>query len=92
MREEHIAGVSGLLKSIGHPLRLKILCLLLEGERTVGDIQAAVSTSPANVSQHLAVMRHQGIVAFRKQANFIYNHIADQRVVELMETIQKLYC
>lgn len=92
MREEHIVGVSGLLKSIGHPLRLKILCLLLDGERTVGDLQAAVATTPANVSQHLAILRRQGIITFRREANFIYNHIADRRVIDLVETLQKLYC
>ena len=92
MLEEKVDRVSALLKSISHPLRLKILCMLQEGEKAVGDIQAAVQTTNANVSQHLTIMRNQGIIASRKEANFIYNRIADERVLDLMHTLQKLFC
>ena len=92
MLEEKVEDISALLKSISHPLRLKILCLLQDGEKTVGDIQSAVLTSNANVSQHLTILRNQGIVTSRKEANFIYNRIADQRVVDLVNTLQKIFC
>jgi len=92
MLEEKVEVVSSLLKSISHPLRLKILCILQDGEQTVGDIQTAVQTTNANVSQHLTIMRNQGIVTSRKEANFIYNRIGDDRVVALMDTLQDLYC
>lgn len=90
--EEKAEAVSALLKSIAHPSRLKILCLLQDKEMSVGDIQAELKTSNANVSQHLAILRRQGIIKSRKEANFIHNRIDDYRVVELIMTLQDLFC
>jgi len=92
MLEEKVEEVSALIKSIAHPLRLKILCLLQDRELTVGEIREVVQTTNANVSQHLTIMRNQGIIVARKNANFIYNRIADERVVELINTMQNLFC
>jgi len=92
MLAENVAAMSGLLKSISHPLRLKILCLLQSGELTVGNIRTAVQTTDANISQHLTIMRNQGIIKTRKDANFIYNRIADKRVVTLINTLENLFC
>lgn len=92
MLEKDVETVAALLKAISHPLRLKILCLLQDNEMTVGDIRQAVKTTNANVSQHLAILRNQGVIASSKDANFIYNRISDPRVVKLMETMQTLYC
>ena len=86
MLEQNIDEVSKLLKSISHPLRLRILCLLQDGEKTVGDIQTEVLTTHANVSQHLSILRNQGAIVSRKKANYIYNRIADKRVAELVNT------
>lgn len=92
MRNAQIDDVSSLLKSMAHPIRLKILCLLRENELPVGDLQAKVQTTNGNISQHLAILRNQGIIACRKDANFIYNRIADPRVLLLMESLQTLFC
>jgi ArsR family transcriptional regulator len=92
MKKAQTAALASLLKSIAHPFRLEILCLLQNGEMTVGEISKAVQTSDANVSQHLAILRNQGIVATRREANFIYNRIADDRVTGLIETMQGLFC
>lgn len=92
MLEDKVEVVAALLKSISHPIRLKILCILREGEKAAGDIQTAVQTTNANVSQHLTIMRNQGIITSRKEANFIYNRIADERVLDLMNTLQNLFC
>lgn len=81
-----------MLKTMSHPIRLKILCLLQGKEMTVGDIREEVKTTNANVSQHLSILRNQGIIDYRKDANFIYNRIHDERVLELMQTMRKLYC
>ncbi len=90
--DDDIKYVSTLLKSLAHPIRLKILCLLLKGELSVGEIRQQVHTSNANVSQHLNILRKQGIIDFRKNTNFIYNRISDNRVIELIEKIQQLFC
>ena len=92
MLEEKVEEVSALLKSIAHPLRLKILCLLQDQELTVGEIREKVRTTNANVSQHLTIMRNQGIIVSRKEANLIYNRIADERVIELVDILEDLFC
>lgn len=92
MENEQIDAMSKLLKSMSHPIRLKILCLLQNQELSVGDIREEVKTTNANVSQHLNILRSQGIIDYRKDANFIYNRIHDPRIVELMSKMQTLFC
>ena len=92
LKQDQIQSIAGMLKTMSHPIRLKILCLLKDKEMTVGDIREEVKTTNANVSQHLSILRNQGIIEYRKDANFIYNRIHDTRVVELMQTMRALYC
>ena len=92
MEEAHIKDVAALLKTMSHPIRLKILCLLQEKEMAVGDIREEVKTTNANVSQHLSILRNQGIVSSRKDANFIYNKIEDKRVLDLIARMRELFC
>ena len=92
MQYAEVENLSSLLKSISHPIRLKILCLLQEKELTVGEIRDEVETTNANISQHLSILRNQGIIDFRKDSNFIYNRIADDRITELMKTMRTLFC
>jgi ArsR family transcriptional regulator len=90
--ENQVDDLALLLKSISHPIRLKILCLLQDKELTVSEIRKEVATSGANISQHLNIMRNRGIIGSRKEANFIYNSIADERIIELMKTMKQLFC
>ena len=92
MQNSQVDDIARLLKSIAHPIRLKILCLLQEEELTVGDILAAIHTTNGNISQHLAILRNQGIIASRKDASYIYNRIADSRVLDLIKNMQDLFC
>ena len=92
MVDNEVKELALLLKSISHPIRLKILCLLQDGELSVSEIREEVATSGANISQHLNIMRNQGIISSRKEANFIYNKIADKRIMELMKTMKQLFC
>ena len=92
MQDEHVKDIAALLKTMSHPIRLKILCLLQEKEMAVGDIREEVKTTNANVSQHLSILRNQGIVSSRKDANFIYNRIEDERVLELIAKMRDLFC
>lgn len=92
MQDTQINDIAGLLKTMSHPIRLKILCLLENEELTVGDLRNEVKTTNANVSQHLSILRNQGVISYRKEANFIYNKIADKRVLELTRTMRKLFC
>ncbi len=92
MKDEQVEAIAAMLKTMSHPLRLKILCLLQNREMTVGEIREEVKTTNANVSQHLSILRNQGIISFRKDANFIYNRIDDPRVLELMGQMRRLFC
>lgn len=92
MEESQIEDIAKLLKTMSHPIRLKVLCLLQDREMTVGDLHKEVQTTNANVSQHLSILRNQGIITYRKDANFIYNRIAEGRVTELIRTMRELFC
>lgn len=92
MQDNQIDAMAKLLKSMSHPIRLKILCLLQDKELSVGEIRSQVKTTNANISQHLNILRGQGIIDFRKDANFIYNKISDKRILELIRTMHSLFC
>jgi DNA-binding transcriptional ArsR family regulator len=92
MQNDQIDAMAKLLKSMSHPIRLKILCLLQDKELSVGEIRSQVKTTNANISQHLNILRGQGIIDFRKDANFIYNKISDKRILELIRTMHSLFC
>ncbi|MFW8601967.1 ArsR/SmtB family transcription factor [Desulfobacterota bacterium M19] len=92
MKDEDVEHVAALLKTMSHPIRMRILCLLQDKEMTVGDLRAEVMTSNANVSQHLTILRNKQIIASRKEANYIYNRIADKRILELISTMKNLFC
>jgi len=92
MRDEELQAVAKYLKSMSHPIRLKIIRLLLDGERTVGDLLERIGTTGANLSQHLQILRDLGIVVSERKANVIYNHIADKRFIDLIRHILRLFC
>ena len=92
MQKTEINDTAALLKAMAHPIRLEILCRLQGGELSVGELQTTVQTTNGNISQHLAILRNQGIIACRREANFIYNRISDPRVVALMACLQALFC
>ena len=81
-----------ILKSVAHPIRLKILCFLLEGEKNVGEIEQKFGSTISNISQHLTVLRKADIITRRKDANFMYYSLKDNNIVTFMETIKTLFC
>ncbi|WP_217125489.1 ArsR/SmtB family transcription factor [Hydrogenophilus thiooxidans] len=91
-KDEQIERAAQALKSIAHPLRLKILCVIGEDEACVQEIVDAVGTSQSNVSQHLAIMRDKGILATRKEANRVYYRVADPRTLQLVVMMRELFC
>ncbi len=83
---------SGLLKALANENRLMILCLLVEGEMTVSEINAQVDLSQSALSQHLAVLRKDGLVATRRESQIIYYRIASQDAGKILETLHGIYC
>ncbi|MGA0343586.1 MAG: ArsR/SmtB family transcription factor [Arenicellales bacterium] len=81
------------LKAMGHPLRLKILCILAGGnEISVQDLVDLVGTSQSNISQHLSILRDKGILGSRKDANKVFYRIGDEKILALMETMREAFC
>jgi len=91
--EKKAAAVVHMLKPHGNPRRLMVLCKLVEhGERTVGDLVGDVGLSQSALSQHLAKMRDEGLVAFRRESQTLWYRIADPRIEALLATLYRLYC
>jgi DNA-binding transcriptional ArsR family regulator len=85
--------VAGLLGALANDRRLLILCKLVEtGEATVGALADDIGLSQSALSQHLARMREEGIVTFRREAQTLWYRIADPRVETLLATLHRLYC
>jgi DNA-binding transcriptional ArsR family regulator len=83
---------SELLKSLANRHRLLILCQLVDGERSVGDLAAFLKTRDSTVSQHLALLRKDGLVQARREAQTIYYSIASCPAQQVLETLFAIYC
>jgi DNA-binding transcriptional ArsR family regulator len=81
-----------LLKAMSNPARLVILCRLAEGERSVGEIEDEVGLSQSGISQHLAILRREHVVATRRDKQTVYYSLASADVVALMATLHKVFC
>jgi len=85
--------VARLLGALANDRRLLVLCKLVEaGEATVGTLAEEVGLSQSALSQHLARMRDEGIVAFRRDGQSLWYRIADSKVEALFATLHRLYC
>ncbi|MCB1472563.1 MAG: helix-turn-helix transcriptional regulator [Rhodobiaceae bacterium] len=83
---------SGLLKSLANRHRLLIVCQLLDAERSVGELAEMLGIRDSTVSQHLAVLRRDGLVAARRDGQTIWNSIASAPAREILETLYRFYC
>ena len=91
--EAKASGVADTLKALGNARRLMLLCKLVEhGEVTVGDLAHDVGLSQSACSQHLARMRDEGLVSYRRESQTLWYSIADTRVETLLATLYQLYC
>lgn len=92
MKEENILKASKALKAMGHPLRLKILCVIGDGELPVMDIVAQVGTTQSNVSQHIDILREKGIVESRREGSKILCRLTDKQLISLLGAMQDTFC
>lgn len=91
--ESDIALASRALKAMGHPLRLKILCILANSEEaSVQDLVDFVGTSQSNISQHLSILREKGVLDSRKDANKVYYRIVNDKIINLMGSMKEAFC
>lgn len=83
---------SDFLKSLANPNRLRILCLIMEGERPVGELAEAIGINQSATSQHLALMRREGLVKSRREGQTIYYQLADKNVGRTLKLLSDLFC
>ena len=83
---------SELLKSLANRHRLLILCQLIENERSVGELASFLGIRASAVSQHLALLRKDGLVMARRQGHTIYSSISSGPARELLRTLYRVYC
>lgn len=89
---EHAEAASALMKALSSPHRLMVLCTLVNGERSVGELGQIVPLSQSALSQHLARLRNDGLVATRRESQTIYYRIDNPAVEKVMGTLYDIYC
>lgn len=90
--EENAETASQLLKAIASPVRLMLLCALVDGEKSVSELTEALDLRQAMVSQHLARLRQEGLVATRREAQSVYYSIADRTAEKIIQILYNSYC
>lgn len=91
--EASAAEVAQVLRALSNERRLMILCKLVEWrEANVTTLGEAVGLSQSALSQHLAIMREQGLISFRREGQTLWYRIADPRIERLLSTLHDLYC
>lgn len=84
-------AASDLLKAMSNQTRLMILCQLLHGERTAGELDSLTSLSQSALSQHLAVLREHGLVHTRRESQNIYYAIEGDRARAIIEVLYRIF-
>lgn len=80
------------LKALSNENRLMILCHLLDQELSVTALNEKLPLSQSALSQHLAILRKDGLVSTRRESQTIYYRIGDAKVKELIQTLHRLFC
>jgi DNA-binding transcriptional ArsR family regulator len=85
--DDLVTLIADRFRVLGEPTRIKLLDRLREGEASVLELTDLIGTTQQNVSKHLGLLQHAGIVARRKQGNFAYYRIVDESVYALCEAV-----
>lgn len=88
----HADDAAQLLRALANPHRLLVLCALSEAELPVGELNARVPLSQSALSQHLALLRADGLVATRREAQTIYYRLAPGSALAVIETLHEIFC
>ena len=81
-----------LLKGLANESRLMIVCVLSEGELSVGQLNQRIKLSQSALSQHLAVLREQGMVQTRRESQTIYYRLSDTAAIDIIKLLHDVYC
>ncbi|WP_419483012.1 ArsR/SmtB family transcription factor [Dokdonella sp.] len=88
----HADEAAALLKALANGQRLRILCILVEGERSVGELNEHLELSQSALSQHLARLREEGLVTTRREAQTIFYSLAEGPAGHLIAALHEIYC
>ncbi len=89
--EDSAHAAARMLKLLASEQRLLILCKLIEGESSVGDLSTHIGLAQSATSQHLAKMRAEGLVATRREAQTIYYRLDDPAAIRMLDTLCEIY-
>ena len=84
--------VSQVLKSLSHPIRLKVLCALIDREKTVGELVEFGGISQSAMSQFLIRLKNEGVLSSRKEGTSVYYTLSDERLKKLIHSIKEIFC
>ncbi|MCF6783583.1 ArsR/SmtB family transcription factor [Stutzerimonas stutzeri] len=91
--QDSAARAAVMLRAVGNEHRLLVLCLLIEhGELSVGELHRYLPLSQSALSQHLAKMRDEGLITFRREAQTLYYRIGNPDVNRLIGTLKDIFC
>ncbi|MCC5855342.1 MAG: helix-turn-helix transcriptional regulator [Idiomarina sp.] len=90
--QANASKAEALLKMLANSRRLMVLCHLVTGEKSVGELEEKLEISQSALSQHLAKLRAEGIVDFRKEGTTALYRITDDDALKLLESLYDIYC
>jgi DNA-binding transcriptional ArsR family regulator len=90
--EARALRATGLLKAMANPVRLRVLCQLAEGEKSVGDLEQVAAVSQSALSQHHALLRQRGLVTSRRAGQAIYYALDGAEAPALLAALYEVYC
>ena len=89
---ERAEAASEFMKRLSNPNRLMIACALVEGERSVSELEAALGLRQPSLSQQLAELREAGIVEARREVKQVFYRLSDPRAAALIATLHQIFC
>jgi DNA-binding transcriptional ArsR family regulator len=90
--QQHASEAANFLKKMANPNRLMILCSLIEGELSVGELNDRVPLSQSALSQHLAGLRKAELVSTRREAQTIYYSLKGDHAIKIVSVLQDIFC
>ena len=90
--EQRAGEVAALLKTLSHPVRLMLVCTLVEGEYSVGGLEEQIGIGQPTLSQQLGVLRKAGIVETRREAKQIFYRLTEAKAAQLVGALYTIFC
>ncbi len=89
---ENAGEAADFLKKLAHPSRLMIVCTLVEGEYSVGELEEKLDLHQPHLSQHLTVLRGSGIVETRRDGKQIFYSLTEEKAAQLVAALYDIFC